>query len=361
MNFMGIDYHKKHSQVTVLNEAGEVIFSGRMPNRADVVEGLFRRLEPPTTAVLEATRNWINMYDLLEGLADEVKLAHPLKVKAIAWAKIKTDEIDSRVLADFLRAGLVPEAHIPGQDVRQARSILRQRMFLVKMRTMVKNRIHTLADRHPDISRYPGMKTDLFSKAGLRWLGEVEFPGHERRLLDSELQLLMELNRLIKGSDAWVREFSRDNEEVRLLKTIPGIGDFIALLLWSEIDGAGRFRSDKKLHSYAGLVPGTYASGDRVRHGHLTRHGNKWIRWAMVEASIPAIRSDFGLRCLYERIKQKKDANTAKIVVARRLLTIAHRVLTEGRPYYQDDGPLSVDNSPKRIYDMNIPAAPGQV
>jgi len=332
MNIIGIDYHKSYSHVTVLTETGELLGKGRIGNRLEDVAALFENLEGESKAVIEATRNWLVMHDMLEQYCD-VTLANPFKVKAIASAKIKTDEIDSRVLADLLRADLIPEAHVPSKDVRLARNVLRQRLFFVRMRTMVKNRIHGLVDRHPEIEKGKGMKSDLFGKSGTRWLYEIDVGSDERKLLDSELTLLEALNARIKSSDRWVNELAKGNKEIDLLKTIPGIGKFFAVLLWAEIDGVKRFATPKKLAAYAGLVPSTYSSGGKTHHGRITRQGNKWIRWAMVEAVVPAITNDWWLRSHYEHIKVRAGYNGAKVATARRLLTLVFRVLSERRAY----------------------------
>jgi transposase len=357
MNYVGVDYHKKYSVVTVVDEKGQVKKQVRINNSMESLASLFGEIEGPCSAVLEACRNWLVMHDMLEVFADEVKLAHPLRVKAIAHAKIKTDEIDSKVLADLLRADLIPEAHVPSRDVRLARNVLRQRMFYVRLRTMVKNRIHSLVDRHPDIARSKGMRSSLFGKAGMEWLREIELSKHERRLLDGELELLQALDGQIKRSNEWVKELAKNNEDVEFLLTIPGVGRFFAVLLWSEIDGIGRFANPKKLCSYAGLVPSTYSSGGKIFHGRITKRGNKWIRWAMVEAVVPAITSDYWLRGHYEHIKSRNGSNPAKIAVARRLLTLAYRVLSERRAYRPIKERMR-SNIKDSIEKRSIPAAP---
>lgn len=333
MNYMGVDYHKKYSTVTVVDERGKVMRQMRIDNTRESLMILFDEIEGPCSAVLEACRNWLVMHDMLEEFAQEVKLAHPLKVKAIASAKIKTDEIDSRVLADLLRADLIPEAHVPSPGVRLSRSVLRQRLFYVRLRTMVKNRIHGIVDAHPQIVRARGMKSDLFGKAGRKWLDEIELSRSERRLLDNELELLDALNGQIRKSDRWVKELSEGNEQIKNLQTIPGIGKFISVLLWSEIDGIDRFANPKKLSSYAGLVPSTYSSGGKTFHGRLTKQGSKWIRWAVIEAAVPAITSDYWLRSHYDHVKSRSGSNAAKVAVARRLLALVYRVLKENRAY----------------------------
>ena len=332
MNYCGIDYHKKFSHVSVMDESGEKILERRIPNKRAAVEWLFSELSGDSVAVVEATRNWIRIHDLLEEFC-EVKLAHPLKLKAIAWAKVKTDSIDSRTLADLLRADLIPEAHVPTPEVREMREVLRQRAFFVRLRTALKNRIHVLIDRHAEYDEMASSFSDLFGKTGLAWLGSLELVEGERRRLDEDLHLLELLNKLVKADDRWIEELSKQHPEIALLRTVPGFGPLIAALLWAEIDGIERFPHPKKLHAYAGLVPSTYQSSDRTRYGKLTKCGNKWIRWAAIEAVRGAINSDMELHELYLKHKQKSGGNRAKVVVARRLLAIAFRVLKEKRSF----------------------------
>ncbi len=208
------------------------------------------------------------MYDWLEEEVGVVKLAHPLKVKAIAEARIKTDKIDAKVLAHLLRCDLVPEAHVPGKEARVIKNVLRQRMFLVRMSTMVKNRIHILMDRHPEI-RDQIHPSDVFGVQGKRWLKEVKLPWKERKLLDNELQLLQSLEKRIKASNSWVEALGRKDERVKRLMSIPGIGKFFALLIATEIDDIHRFRSSGKLASYVELIPSTFSSGNRMFHGRI--------------------------------------------------------------------------------------------
>jgi transposase len=333
MHYVGVDYHKKSSYVTVMDERGKVVKEGQIANTQEALAALLDGTAQGASAVLEAGRNWPVMYDWLEELVDEVTLAHPAKVRVIAEAKVKTDRIDSRMLAHLLRADLIPAAYVPGPVTREQRRRLRQRMFLVRLSTMVKNRIHTLVDRHPELSRQAGDWSDLFGKAGRAWLEQLELPAGEAHLLRTDLDLLTAIQEHIKAGNRWVAQLARKDARAKLLATLPGIGDFFAVLLAVEIDDVHRFSRPQKLTAYAGLVPSTYASGGYVHHGRITKRGNKWIRWACIEAVYPAIRQDPALRALYERLKTAKGANVAKVAVAKRLLAIAYRVLSEGRPY----------------------------
>jgi transposase len=333
MHYVGVDYHKRSSYVTVMDERGKVVKEGQIANTRESMAAFLDGRAQGASAVLEAGRNWPVMYDWLEELVDEVTLAHPAKVRVIAEAKVKTDRIDSRMLAHLLRADLIPAAYVPGPETREQRRRLRQRMFLVRLSTMVKNRVHTLVDRHPELSRPVASWSDLFGKAGRAWLEQLELPAGEAHLLRTDLDLLEAIQEHIKNSNRWVSQLARKDARAKLLATIPGIGDFFGVLLAVEIDDVGRFSRPQKLAAYAGLVPSTYASGGYIHHGRITKRGNKWIRWACIEAVYPAVRQDPQLAVLYQRLKVAKGANVAKVAVAKRLLTIAYRVLREGRPY----------------------------
>jgi len=167
----------------------------------------------------------------------------------------------------------------------------------------------------------------------MEWLRRAVLPGQDNQLLASELELLEVLKRKISESNGTVKELARGDKRVKLLRSIPGLGPFFSVLVAKEIDDITRFRDEKKLCAYAGLVPSTYASGGKVFHGKITKLGNKWLRWALIEAVPPAIRSDPDLFAYYQRLKVRKGANAAAVATARRLLTIVYRVLSQERLY----------------------------
>lgn len=332
---IGIDYHQSYSKMTVMKEDGKIVKEAKVVNKPAAVKEFLGSYKGKAQAVVEATRNWTLIYDMVEELLGEgnVKLCHSLKARAIAEARIKTDTLDSRTLAHLLRGDLLPTAHVRSKEERQIQQVLRQRMFFVRVQTMVKNRIHTLIDRHVGVRDVAIQFTDLFGKAGMEFLSKVELPHTERELLDGDLELLKALRDRIDESEELIKELSSGDERVKLLETIPGIGKFFSVLIAKEIGDVKRFSSAEKLCSYAGLVPSVYASGGKSYYGKITKQGNKWLRWALVEAVAPAIRSDVGLRSYYERIKRRKGANAAKVATARRVLTIVYRCLIEGRRY----------------------------
>jgi len=206
-------------------------------------------------------------------------------------------------------------------------------MFLVRLQTMVKNRIYDMLDRHPEITSQAPNVSDLFGPTGMKWLNQVELPGSDNSLLSSELELLRVVRQLISKTNGLIKDLAKDDKRITLLRSIPGLGPFFAVLVAMEIDDITRFCDEKKLCSYAGLVPSTYASGGKVFHGRITKTGNKWLRWAIVEAVAPAVNCDSDIKAYYYRLKTRKGANAAKVATGRRLLTIIYRVLTQERFY----------------------------
>ena len=254
-----------------------MIRSNRLENKPEVFREFFKRMEGQSEAVLEASRTWGVMYDLLAELdgVELVKLAHPQKVRAIAEAKIKTDKIDSHILAQLLRADLIPAVYIPGKRACSYKEMLPQRVFLVRMRTRLKNRIHVLLDRlHIP---FPSV-TDIFGKRGATYLRKLNLPGVDGEILREDLELLEVFNKLVKEAEQEIASLLGDDPQVKLLRTIPGLGPILAAVVAMEIDQIERFIGPSKLASYAGLVPSTYASGGRIFHGKLLPMSNKWLR-----------------------------------------------------------------------------------
>ena len=333
MKYVALDYHKKFSHATMIDtETGKITHEQLDNDRQKIRD--FIGDGRNTVAVLEAGRCWGWMHEVLDETCDEVKLAHPYKVKAIAWARIKNDKIDSRTLAELLSADLIPEAHARNTANRQALSVIRHRVFWVRIRTRIKNRIHQLVDRQgPETAALMPACSDLFGKAGMAWLRAVELEQSERIMLDSLLAGIDFVNEQIKHSDQQLRHLYACDPVAQRLSTIPGIGVFFATLISREIDCIERFATPEQLHSYAGLVPSTYSSGNTIRHGRLTKQGNRWLRWAAVEAAMPAVRADWQLASFYYKYKRRKGAKVAKIVVARRLLSIAFRIWKQNREF----------------------------
>lgn len=333
MYYMGVDYHKQYSHLTILDKGGKVLKSGMVTNDQEDIRRFLVGLEN-VKAVVEAGRTSYVIADMLEWMGIDIRIANPMQVKAIAQAKIKTDKRDSRVLADLLRADLIPEVYMRSQANREAQRILRQRVFFVRMRTQVKNRIAwILAMQMPEIlADREGVK-DLYTQRGLQFLKTVQLCESDRKIMDELLESYNHLTKRIHVSDGYVRDLYASMREAKLVRTIPGFGPFNSVLVPVEIGEISRFPKVEKLHAYTGVIPSLHSSGGKVYHGKIIKAGNKWLRWAAVEAVWPAIKADVRLKIFYQNRAWRKGANVAKVATARKLLTVVYKVLKEERPY----------------------------
>ena len=333
MNYMGIDHHKQYSHLTLLDEQGKELRNERVFNTSKDVRGFLDGKGQETRAVIETGRTSYVMVDLLEELGVDIRMAHTSEVKAIARAKIKTDKRDSKILAELLRADLIPEVYLRSQDNRRAQRVLRHRAFYVGTRTRVKNKIRVLFAQQRLELQEASRINNFFTRKGLEELNRLELPFPDRNLMDNLLAIYQHLGERIKESDELVKQLYADLKEAQLIGSVPGFGPFLSVLSAVEIADIYRFDSVGKLHAYAGVVPSTYSSGDRTRHGKIIKAGNRWLRWAAVEAVYPACVKDFDIRVFYQRLAKRKAANVAKVATAKRLLTIIYRILRDQREY----------------------------
>ena len=347
MNSIGIDYHKRYSVLSVLNAEGKEQKLCRVEHSHP--EHLIQVIAnyAPCQVAFEATMNWGWLYDLLEEIpgVTRIVMANPLHVRLIAAAQIKTDKIDARKLATLLRADLLPASHIPDKATRARKEVLRQRTFLVRERTKVRNRIHRLLGRQHGLAM--PQVSDLFGKKGMIALRKLVLGEPDATLLSQHLELLELLGRQIRDLEKQIALDGAKDEATQWLSSMPGIGVVLGNVLAAEIDGVTRFDGSEDLVAYAGLIPTTSSSGDKTHHGRLVPGCNKWLRWAFVEAAWVAVGCSPYFGDLYRHHRQRgKKANTAILIVARRMCQIAFCLLTEHRPY--EARPVAVNNLPGR-------------
>ena len=334
MNYMGIDHHKQYSHLTLVDEEGKKLKSGRVENHWIEVREFLDGVEGEVMGVVEAGRSSYTMVDMMKEMGVTMKVAHPKELRAIAAAKIKTDKRSSEILAHLLRTDLIPEVYQRSEENRLAQRVLRQRVFYVRERTRLKNRIRALLiQQREEVQRELADVKNIFSDKGREVLKGLSLARPDMALLQGLLKTYKHLMVRISESDSLVRKLYGKLRMARLISTVPGFGMFFSVLVATEIADIRRFSTAGSLYSYAGVIPSIYSSGQRSFHGRIIKDGNHWLRWAVVEAVWPAIRADFDLRLHYERFKKKKKNNVAKVATARRLLAIIYQIIKEDREY----------------------------
>jgi transposase len=328
MLYTGLDLHRSFSYITTMNDKGEIAGQKKLPSNGEVVE-LLKEFDDTMEVAIEATPSWYWLYDCLEYEGFKVKLSHPLKTKAIAYAKVKTDKVDSATLAHLLRSDLLPLSYVPEKPIRLNRELLRYRARLVRVQTRIKNNIHTILAKNNVSHSY----SDLFGKEGMAFLYSLSLPENYKIALEGYLSVLETLRHEIRLASKRVQALAEENQDAVLLMTIPGVGYYSALMIESEIGDVKRFPSAKQLCSYAGLVPSTYASGNTCYHGHITKQGSRWLRWILIEAAIHAVKRPGPLRRFYFKVERKKGGKVAKVATARKLLEWIYHMMRDNKSF----------------------------
>lgn len=321
---------KTRCRAAVMDEKGTIEKEFFFENSNKGIATLLLALNDKDRVVMESTGNlWLNLYDSLDQRNIKVVLANPLKTKAIASAKVKTDKLDARILAHLLRADLIAESYVPAQNIREMRALVRHRLSLVQMRTMVKNKVHAIIDKYG----YRCECSDMFGKAGIQWLKTQEMNQIDRLLLENHLSLIDSIKLQIGRVDDAIRMRACEDEDVRLLLSLTGMGVYTALLIRSEVGPIGRFSDYKKLVSWAGLAPSVHQSGNVEFYGRITKRGSAILRWALVEDARIAVRHDERLRAFYERVAKRHGDQKAAVAVACKMLKIVWFMLTRREVY----------------------------
>lgn len=327
---VGLDVHKHSIEVCALDDKGKVVYRGRTGCLRPELEAFARaHLEETDRVALEATTNTWAVVDVLRPFVAELVVGNPLKTRAIAEARVKTDKVDAEVLAQLLRCDYLPTVWQPDEPAQRLRALLTHREALVCQRSRSKNHVQCLIAR---LLLQPPCKV-LWTKAGTAWLKGLELPAHARLMLDSELRQIGAVDTELTVIDAELVTMTRADARVRLLMAIPGVNYVVALGLLAALGDVGRFRDGDHAASYLGLVPSTKQSGRKCYHGPITAAGSPQARGLLTQAAQHASRHPGPIGAFFRRLVKRKSRAVAITAVGRKLATIAYLMLKNNEPY----------------------------
>lgn len=328
MNYIGIDIYKQFTVAVVKDEQGNKLAEEKFANSENNFSEFLKNYLPnETKIIIESTGVWEYIYDLLEQIRYEVKLANPIRTRAIAEARIKTDSVDASTLADLLRANLVAESYILPKPVRRLREIVRERNVFVKQTTQIKNWIHALL-----VKRGMKIPTRTLCKSAHHWLREQT---DGQGMLRYYLNLLEHHEQELDVLEKEIKNIAETNSNTQLLMTIPGIASIRAMDLLAEIGEIKRFPTAEKLCSYAGLVPSLHQSGSTLRFSRLIKQSNKSLKHMLVETSwnLAKTRESNSLQEFYKKLAKRKGKQKAICATAHKLCRIIYAMLTKQREF----------------------------
>ena len=354
---IGLDVHREFAQVAIW-QAGVVTQAGRFATTPEGVRAFAETLGSADEVALEATGNTGAIATLLASRAGRVVVSNPVKTRAIAEAKVKTDKVDAEILAQLLAADYLPAVWRPSPATCALRRQVLRRAHIVRQRTRLKNQVHAILHRNL-IPRCPA--ADLFGHKGRAWLAEQELPADE---LSAATALLRQLDfhaeelRLI---DTELGQAALASPEVLRLMTVPGIDATVALSIVAAVGDFAQFRSPEKLVAYLGLNPRVRQSGGQpASHGRITKAGPAHARGMLVEAAWSASKAAGPLRAFYQRVQARRGMQIAVVATARKLAVLCWHLIRKGEDYAYAQPSLVAHKRRKLELRAGLPAARGQ-
>ena len=320
--YVGLDVHKDWTFATVLDQDGRVVVQKRLEN--EHVPSFLENFNVLKVG-LEASTHVTPLYRALVGKGFRVEVCHPKKTRYIAEARIKSDRVDSRAIAELARLDALPQSYMPPPEIAVLREKVRRRAFLVRQRAKLMTKIR-------GVLAYEGVKPpeglNPFTRKGFDWLGSLNLEA-----VNCYLRLILAFNGEVRRLSLELKRLAGLDEDVRLLMTVPGVGYYTALLIKAETGDVSRFKSGRHYCSFIGVVPSTRSSGGVTRHGGITREGNPWLRWAYFEAAMTHVKYDTAISRSYHRIAERRGRKAGLVATARRLALCCYSILKNRKPY----------------------------
>ncbi len=319
--YIGVDLHKNTFTVCYLSKKSQELKSFKV-SKVDI-EAFKATLSKSDEVAVESTGNTGYFVREIKRAVKVVRIINPTQFKIISHSVKKTDEKDAEIIAKYLSKGLVPEVRMKSKEDAQLSSLIGTRDKFVKLRTMLKNKIHNILNANGIVT-----KKELFSsKKGLERVLDNDLDQaslFELRIVITEIK---NLNKSISEIDNELKDRGRKLKGHKNLISIKGIGDISSTILLNTIGDINDFAGDHKLAAYIGIVPRVQVSNETSHYGRITKMGNKFARTALVQSTLIAIRYNPYLRAFYMKLKAKKGSGKAIIATARKLLTIIYRTL----------------------------------
>jgi len=338
-HYIGCDAHKKYSVFAGIGEAGEIIPAQRVEHDREKYSSFLKGLPPASQIAVESVGNWYWLIDEMEKAGHIPTLVNAGKAKLMMGNINKTDKLDARGLAVLSLNGTLPTVWIPPGELRDQRELARMRIFLVHIRTGLKNRIHATFAKYaitfPEVS-------DLFGVRGRNLVEKrlVELPPETRHSMKEQLKLLDQLQRQITEVEKRIWEIVKVTPEMQLLMSLPGVGPILAILIAFEIGDVARFGDGAHLASYCGAVPRVKSSGGKTYYGKTRPDVNHYLKCAFTEAANAIVVNQHRMTgrhvvALYQRISRTKGHAKAIGALRRHLAEAAYAVLKSGQPYHE--------------------------
>ena len=337
MEYIALDVHKHYTWARVENDQGHKLYECKLAHSRGTIKNFTRQWSPGTPVAVETVGNWYWVVDEIEAGKGLPQLVNARLAKLMIGSVNKSDKLDAKGINRLQRVGTLPTVWIPPSAVRDARELPRTHMVLSEQRTQFKNRIHATLGKYGLV--VDGV-SDAFGKRGRQIIKELltKLPVHTQQALRLMLDELDHVQANLKTIEGQMQQAFAPCPETTYLQSEPGVGEMLAVVIWTEIGTIERFGRAEQLASYAGLVPREHSSGGKVRYGRVRKDVNLYLKWAFTEAANSAVLNCE--RCeyrhvdrLYKNVQPRRGHGRAIVAVARHLAEASFWMLKKGENY----------------------------
>ena len=331
----GVDLHSRQMYICVMDRNGEVLVHRNV--RGNNFEYFLKLVEPykhSLTVCCECTFNWYWFADACMDAGFEFILGHALYMRAIHSFKSKNDRQDCFQIAHLLRSNLIPPAYVYPREKRAVRALLRQRT------TFVWKRSEILTSLSMGVMANGNKPLNSCNKPRDTWLEELRavYADADPILMlsvETSMHMVKEFDSIIAKLDWALHKHTKDHfgVEYNTLKTTPGIGVTLGLIVLYEIDDIRRFKSVQDFLSYCRLAKGTVASAGKIKGTQGGKIGNGYLKYAFHEAAVQGKRRNPELTKYYQRLEAKKGKHLANGILACKLARAVYFMLRDHKVF----------------------------
>tara|TARA_Y100000310_G_C20613442_1_gene779268 strand:+ start:68 stop:1084 length:1017 start_codon:yes stop_codon:yes gene_type:complete len=329
MYYIGWDVHKNKISGATLNSKGAILNESEFEHSFQGAKSYLEGYPPEHTHIaMESSSQIYKLYDYLIKNKYDVKVAHAKEMHRITKSSKKHDRRDALILAKHLLADDIPESYIPSKEARNKRAIVRARIGFVQERTRFKNKVQSILQQNGY-----SIKGESFTKKWLEKFSKLEFEEETKHQLGLYVNQVKELSKLVEKYNEKIAKFAKGNKDVKILSSIPGIAELTSSVILTELDNYNRFNHYKQVASYVGIIPTTKASGEKRFHGRLTKDGNKYIKWALIQGAGSAGKTKTQIGRYFRRKLVKKGYQKACVATAHKMLRVVFSLLKKQEMY----------------------------
>ncbi len=328
MKIIGCDFHPSLQRIAMVDKDTGERTKRQLLHSNGEAQRFYESLTGPVLVGVESSGNMLWFERLLEKLGHKLLIGDATAIRAAAPRKQKCDPRDALNLLDLLLENRFPAIWVPTMAERDVRQLLKHRHMLVQMRTRVKNQL-----QHVALNQGLQKKKQLWTKVGMERLKSLSLEPWTLRRRDDLLKILEQMEAHITELDQAVKAEALRWPRAALLMTHPGVGPIVSLATVVTLGDVSRFQRGKKVASYVGLIPSENSSGEHRRLGAITKQGNSFMRFLLVQAAMSAVRGDAELGRAYKRLCRQKHHGVAKVAIARKLVVRLYWMLRTNTRY----------------------------